>query len=110
MSTIDSDKKKSNEGGNMSENSDSNLMAALSYVWIISIVMMIIKKDDKFVVFHAKQGLILFIASFIGIIPIIGWFVWILVVILDIIGFIKALSGERYKIPVVGDLAEKINL
>lgn len=110
MSTIDSDNKKPNEGGNMGANSDSNLMAALSYVWIISIIMMIIKKDDKFVVFHAKQGLVLFIASFIGIIPFIGWVVWIVVVIFDIIGFIKALSGERYKIPVVGDLAEKINI
>ncbi|MDP2684595.1 MAG: hypothetical protein Q8P20_06125 [bacterium] len=109
MSTIDSDNKKF-EGGNAPAGSDSNLMAALSYVWIISIVMMIVKKDDKFVVFHAKQGLVLFIASFIGVIPIIGWFIWIIVVILEIVGFIKALSGERYKIPVVGDIAEKINL
>lgn len=91
-------------------NSDSNLMAALSYVWILSIVMLIIKKDDEFVHYHAKQGIILFILSWIGIIPVIGWFLVIVVVILDIIGFIKALSGERYKIPVVGDLAEKIKV
>ena len=109
MSTIDSDNKKPEEG-NAPAGSDSNLMAALSYVWIISIVMMIVKKDDKFVVFHAKQGLILFIASFVGVIPFIGWAIWIVVVIMDIIGFIKALSGEKYKIPVVGDIAEKIKL
>lgn len=90
--------------------SDSNLMAALSYVWILSVVMLIIKKDDEFVKFHAKQGLILFIVSFVGVIPVIGWFVWLGVVVLDIIGFIKALSGERYKVPVVGDLAEKIKM
>lgn len=107
MSTIDSDNKQ-NEGGHAPTGSDSNLMAALSYVWIISIIMMIIKKDDQFVVFHAKQGLVLFIASFIGVIPVIGWFIWIVVVIFEIIGFIKALSGERYKIPVIGDIAEKI--
>jgi len=109
MSTIDSDNKKPEEG-NAPSGSDSNLMAALSYVWIISIIMMIIKKDDQFVVFHAKQGLVLFIASFIGVIPVIGWFIWIIVVIFEIIGFIKALSGERYKIPVIGDIAEKIKL
>jgi uncharacterized membrane protein len=90
--------------------SDSNLMAALSYVWILSVIMLIVKKDDEFVKYHAKQGLILFIASFIGIIPFIGWFVWIIVVLLDIWGFIKALSGERFKIPVIGDLAEKIKI
>lgn len=85
-------------------------MAALSYVWVLSIVMLIVKKDDEFVKFHAKQGLILFILSFIGVIPVIGWLVWMVVVVLDIVGFIKALSGERYKVPVVGDLAEKINV
>jgi len=89
--------------------SDSNLMAALSYVWVLSVVMLIIKKDDEFVKFHAKQGLILFIASFIGVIPFIGWVIWLVVVVLDIVGFIKALSGERYKVPVVGDIAGKIN-
>jgi len=93
-----------------STNSDSNLMAALSYVWILSVVMLIIKKDDEFVKFHARQGLILFIVSFIGVIPVIGWFIWLIVVVFEIIGFIKALSGERYKVPVVGDIAEKINL
>jgi len=89
--------------------SDSNLMAALSYVWILSVVMLVIKKDDEFVKFHAKQGLILFICSFIGIIPIIGWVIWLGVVIMMIIGFVKALSGERYKVPLIGDLAAKLN-
>ncbi|MFA5052086.1 MAG: DUF4870 domain-containing protein [Patescibacteria group bacterium] len=89
---------------------DSNLMAALSYVWILSVIMLILKKDDEFVKFHAKQGLILFLISFVGVIPVIGWFVWIIVVIAMIIGFIKALSGERFKVPLVGDLAEKIHM
>jgi len=103
---MDEDKKEPTKPGS----TDSNLMAALSYVWILSIVMLIIKKDDEFVKFHARQGLILFIASFIGVIPVIGWFIWLVVVVLDIVGFIKALSGERYKMPVVGDIAGKINL
>lgn len=93
-----------------STNSDSNLMGALSYVWILSVVMLIVKKDDEFVKFHAKQGLVLFIASFIGVVPVIGWAIWLVVVVLCIIGFIKALSGEKYKVPIVGDIAEKISL
>ncbi|MFH0804893.1 MAG: hypothetical protein V1916_01715 [Patescibacteria group bacterium] len=90
--------------------SDSNLMAALSYVWILSVVMLIYKKNDEFVKFHAKQGLILFLISFVGIVPFLGWFIWIIVVIAMIFGFIKALSGERWKVPLVGDLAEKIHI
>ncbi|MBU0598210.1 DUF4870 domain-containing protein [Patescibacteria group bacterium] len=94
----------------VSKNSDSNLMGALAYVWILSVVMLVIKKDDEFVKFHAKQGLILFIVSWIGIVPVIGWIIDVVVVLFIIIGFIKALSGEKYKIPLVGDLASKINI
>ncbi len=88
---------------------DSSLMAALSYLWILSVVMLVIKKDDSFIIFHAKQGLILFIASFLSWIPGIGWILGLVILALVIIGFIKALSGERYKMPVVGNLAEKIH-
>ncbi|MFA5134255.1 MAG: DUF4870 domain-containing protein [Patescibacteria group bacterium] len=90
-----------------SKNSDSNLMAALSYVWVLSVVMLVIKKDDEFVKFHAKQGLVLFLASWLAWIPAIGWALGLVIVVLVIIGFLKAQSGERYKMPVVGDIAEK---
>src|SRR3989344_4831724 len=89
--------------------SDSNLMAALSYVWVLSVVMLIIKKDDEFVKFHAKQGTALFIISILAMIlsPLL-WFlgiiVWFFVAVLCIIGFIKALSGERFKLWVIGDI------
>lgn len=89
---------------------DSNLMAALSYIWVLSLVMLFVKKDDEFVKFHAKQGLILFLISFIWWFPFFGWIIGLLVAVLDIVGFIKALSGEKYKMPVVGDIAEKIKI
>ena len=90
---------------------DSKLFAALSYLWLLSIVMLILKKDDEFVKFHAKQGTVIFIASIIlWFIPIIGWLMQIAVLIGVVIGFLKAYSGERFKMPVVGDLADKINI
>lgn len=95
--------------------SDSNLMAALSYVWVLSVVMLIIKKDDEFVKFHAKQGTVLFIISILAMIlsPLL-WFlgiiVWFFVAVLCIIGFLKALGGDRFKLWVIGDIAGKINL
>ena len=91
--------------------SDSNLMAALSYLWILSVVMLLVKKDDEFVQFHAKQGLVLFIAGIVFmIIPIIGWLANLVVFLAVIVGFIKAIQGERYEMPLVGDLAKKINI
>ena len=90
---------------------DDKLMGALSYLWILSVVMLIIKKDSQFVKFHAAQGLILFIASIIfWFIPVLGWILNLVIVILIIVGFLKALSGEQWEIPVVGMLAKKISL
>ena len=90
---------------------DSKLFAALSYLWLLSVVMLVLKKDDEFVKFHAKQGTVIFVASIIlWFIPIIGWLLQIAVLIAVVIGFLKAYSGERFKLPVIGDLADKINL
>lgn len=90
---------------------DSKLFAALSYLWLLSVVMLILKKDDEFVRFHAKQGTVIFVASIIlWFIPIIGWLMQIAVLIGVVIGFLKAYSGERFKMPVIGDLADKINI
>lgn len=90
---------------------DSKLMAALSYLWLISVVMLVLKKEDAFVQFHAKQGTVIFLGSLIlWFIPILGWFLNIFALIAMIVGFLKAYAGEKYKMPVVGDLAEKIRL
>ena len=73
--------------------------------------MLLVKKDDEFVQFHAKQGLVLFIAGIVFmIIPIIGWLANLVVFLAVIVGFIKAIQGERYEMPLVGDLAKKINI
>ncbi len=90
--------------------SDSKSMAALSYIPALSIVMLILKKNDQFVQFHARQGLVLSIAFLVIIIPVLGWFLALVISIVDLIGFLKALAGERYSMPLIGPLAEKIKL
>jgi uncharacterized membrane protein len=97
---------------------DDNLMGAISYIGIIAVVMLLVKKDSEYVQFHAKQGTVLFIGEVIlGIVGTFIWvlffvwgLVWLVFLLASIIGFIKALSGEKYKLPVVGDLADKINI
>ena len=90
---------------------DSKLFAALSYLWLLSVVMLVLKKDDEFVKFHAKQGTVIFVVSIIlWFIPIIGWLLQIAALIAVVIGFLKAYSGERFKLPVIGDLADKISI
>ena len=91
--------------------SDSNLMGALAYLWILSVVMLLVKKDDPFVKFHARQGLILFLAGIVlSFIPVIGWILNLVILVFDIMGFVNAIGGKQVKLPLVGDLAEKINI
>jgi len=93
-----------------SAENNSNLIAALSYFWILSVVFYITNKEDKFVVFHAKQGMVLFALSIVlTFIPVIGWLANIGVLIMSFVGAVKAYGNEKYKIAIIGDLAEKIN-
>jgi uncharacterized membrane protein len=89
---------------------DNNLLAAVSYVWLLSIVMLVIKKDDAFIQFHAKQGVILLIGSALGFIPVFGWIAWAGAIIGMVVGFMNAWQGKKYEIPFVYTLSKKINL
>ena len=96
----------------------SNVAGLLCYVagWISGIVFLVIEKESKFVRFHALQSIIPFgilsiVQLILSVIPFIGWIlvpiVWVLMVILWIILMIKAYSGKQWKLPLVGDWAER---
>lgn len=96
---------------------DGKPYAILAYLWILCLIPLLLKKENKFALFHAKQGLVLFIAEivigFVGVIPVLGWailfFGTFLFGILSLIGIVQVLMGVYWKMPVVGDIAEKIN-
>ena len=105
----------------MTENKEiqeGKVFAVIAYLWILCLVPLLLKKENKFALFHAKQGLVLFITEIalwiIGIIPILGWLISILgslaCGILALIGIIQALMGNYWKMPLLGDYAEKINI
>lgn len=104
--------------------SDRTLMLVLSYLGIFALIPLIVKKDDREVQWHAKNGLGLTVA----------WVVfWILITIVEhfmpsviscgialvhcvlalafivviIMAIMKALKGERMRFPVISDFADK---
>jgi len=85
-------------------------VAALSYLWILFLIPLLGKKRSKFCQFHAKQGLILFLLSFISWFPLVGWLIGLAIIVVSVIGLIKALGGEWWKAPYIYDLSKKINL
>jgi len=96
----------------------ANVAALLSYLlgFITGIIFYLIEKENKFVRFHAMQSIVtfggLFVAGVVvGFLPVIGLallpVLWVLEVVLWVILMIKAYQGERFKLPVAGDIAEK---
>lgn len=102
-----------------------NVAGLLCYLfgWLTGIIFFIIEKDP-FVRFHAMQSILTFggvsaVYILISILLPVGlwrlWFVfhllgnllWLASIILWVLLMVKAYQGERYKLPVVGDLAER---
>ena len=92
------------------------IMLVLAYLSILALIPLLTVKDSPYVKWHAKNGLVLGIGAFAvalvtGMIPFLGCVVVPLltvgVLVLTIMGIIKALNGERWRIPLVSDLAEK---
>lgn len=95
-----------------------DLIAIFSYVGILCLVPLFTRQDDPFVKFHAKQGLVLFIAEIItsvfSWIPFIGWYfaplLWIIWIILSIIGIMNVMNSKKKPLPVIGQFAKKFKI
>lgn len=102
------------------KNGDDKLLAFI--VVLLSIIgffiALIAKRDNKYVMFYAKQSLVLFfcflIASISDLIPVIGIVISPLLiavsVVLWIVSMIYSLSGEMKQTPLIGQFADEINL
>jgi len=91
-----------------------NLHAALAYALgaITGIIFLLIEKENDYIRFHAAQSTIVFgILWIIGFIPglnILSMLIWPITLILWVVLMYKAYQGERFTLPVIGDLAEKL--
>jgi len=110
--------------GKCSNGMQANLAALLSYVLgvLTGIIFYLIEKDNKFVRFHAMQSIIVFGGLFVismvnnfmlrimfplAIVSMISAMIGIISLILWIVLMIKAYQGESFKLPIVGDIAER---
>lgn len=115
-----------------STNMDPNLAALLAYLfgWVSGLIFYLVETKNKYVRFHALQSIFLSIASvvvfvalsiIVGIlaaVPGLGLLVGLLglvvnlglslgIFVLWIMLMIKAYQGEKWKLPIIGDMAEK---
>lgn len=85
----------------------------------LAIIPLVTVKDDDFIKWHAKQALvifgatfILFLVSFVLTFVVIGACLMPVVAIgglvASIMGLVKSLNGERWRVPVLADIADKL--
>ena len=107
-----------------------SVAGALAYITFIPAIVFLLLdpyKKNRFVRFHSLQCILLWVAAiliavvfrFVGlvllIIPVLGHLVvWLIsmviilaAVVIWLVLLVKALQGEMFKLPVIGDLAER---
>ncbi len=93
----------------------SRLMGMMGYLGILCFIPLLFGRDDEYVSFHARQGLILWawgiLALFALAVPGLGWFFALsssIITTLSLIGMLSAAFLQTWKFPLVGDLADRL--
>jgi len=103
---------------NEQEIQEGKFFAIISYISFFCIITLVLKKDNKFALFHAKQGLVIFVlevtAFILSIIPFLGWLIGIfgyaLFLLVSLWGILQAAQGTCSRIPVITEISEKVIL
>jgi len=112
---------------------EENVASAACYLltWVTGIIFFLMEKDNKTVRFHAMQSILTFLPLMIlawiisaivtmmifgagmlgavglwGIVSLIIMLIWIVMFLLWLFLMFKAYQGEKFKVPIVGDIAE----
>lgn len=111
--------------GKTSMGLEPNVAAGLSYIlgWITGLIFFLTEKQNRFVRFHAMQSIILsgsytVLAIIIQVISAVSGtlglilgclssILGIVVLVFAIIALVNAFQGKYYKLPIIGDYAER---
>ncbi len=94
-------------------------MAGVAYLtWVGLLIAFLVGKENRFTMYHVQQALalmiLMFAASILGVIPILGWLViavvWIFGIVCLIMGLINGFGGVVKPLPIIGEMAYKFNI
>ena len=97
---------------------NSTVMGILSYLGILVVIPLIVSKNNSFVKFHTKQGLVLLAVEIIlwiamriawVLMPLIG-LLELVVFIFAIIGIINVVEKKEKELPFIGSFSKHINI
>lgn len=102
---------------------DPKVIALLAYLlWIVGGIVFFATSKDSYVRYHAMQSILFNIVIFIlyiflmvfgfafwFLLPIVAIIIWTLIFATWIVLMVKAYQGLRFKLPVIGQMAEKFS-
>ena len=120
--------KKPTEDGTGHPPDRSRWIAAVGYIFFLCFFSLWKAREDQFIKFHARQGFLLFLTECVVIVTVIVLELTIgklrflgLVVVgliqlitglgaltLSVVGFVKALFGELWHIPLLGEYVDRV--
>ncbi|MEW6412226.1 MAG: hypothetical protein AB1483_07110 [Candidatus Zixiibacteriota bacterium] len=96
---------------------EGRMAAIMSYIPVLCFIPLLNMRENKEAHFHARQGVLLFLVELLALIFLVDGIsdfvfkaILICAVALSVVGIYFALQGKNYKLPIVGDLADKAKL
>lgn len=94
----------------------TRVMASFSYLGVLCVVPLLFNKTDKFVDFHARQGLVLWVWGVMGMflmhLPGVGPYLFststVMVLFLSLFGLLAVLLKQQWEIPVIASVVKKL--
>ena len=103
------------------------VMIALSYLWPLALVPLLVEKDDPEVQWHAKHGIVLMVAEIVlfaafgmitsvislatfglgCVLSMLAIFLWIGILAIHVTAIIRGINGGRLIVPRVSDYANR---
>jgi uncharacterized membrane protein len=99
----------------MADNGNSKIFAFLAvFLGIIGfLIVFLLKKDDAYAMYYAKQSLVIFIGMIISsvlMVVLVGLLLYVVMIVLWLLALINSLSGEMKPTPIIGKFADSIKL
>jgi uncharacterized membrane protein len=105
------------------------LMIALAYLWPLALVPLLAARRDGEIQWHARYGLLLMAAE-VAILSVLSvmsgialltnfglgialgmvvWLIWVATIALQLVAMLRALNGERLRLPPLSTIADRIS-
>lgn len=90
---------------------DGKTMGGIAYFGLLGfLIAFLTKKENKYVMYHAQQSLILVLCFIVAPIPVVGQIIALGAFILFIIGMLNGFKGEIKPLPIIGNFAFKFGI